>query len=160
MKLIELKASLKQYPDKTLRFVLPTGIRTPPHVHITEVARLDKRFVDCGGTFRTESTCRLQAWFADDTDHRLTAEKLLAIFEKGARLLESEDLEVEVEYEAPFISQFPVSVVETNGELLLVRLGTKHTTCLAEDKCRTPTAEKHPIAFRPLPTLPPQKCCQ
>ena len=159
MKLIELKTSLKQHPDKTLRFVLPTGSKIPPHAHVTEVARLEKRFVDCGGTFRTDSTCRLQTWFADDTEHRLTAGKLLSILDKGANLLESEELEVEVEYEAPFISQFPISATEPNGESLLLRLGTKHTACLAEDKCLPSSTNKQPVSFKPLPTIRTEKCC-
>jgi hypothetical protein len=160
MKLSELKHSLAQHSDRTLRFVLPTGTTIPAHAHVTEVARLDKRFVDCGGTFRTESTCRLQAWFADDTEHRLTAGKLLSIFNKGARILETEDLDVELEYEAPFIAQFPVSSVELNGESLLVRLGTKHTACLAEDKCGvSPLPAKQSISFKPFPELEKAKCC-
>ena len=160
MKLSELKQTLAQHSDKTLRFVLPTGSKIPAHAHVTEVARLDKRFVDCGGTFRTESSCRLQAWFSDDTEHRLTAGKLLSIFNKGARILETEDLEVEVEYEAPFIAQFPVSSVEPNGESVLVRLGTKHTACLAEDKCGvSPSPTKQTIGFKPLPKLETEKCC-
>jgi len=159
MKLIELKACLKQHPQKTLRFLLPTGSKIPPHAHVTEVARLDKRFVDCGGTFRTESICHLQTWFADDTEHRLTAGKLLTILDKGAKLLESDDLEVEVEHEAPFVSYFPITAAEPNGEALLLRLGTRHTACLAEDKCGAPSQSSQAIAFKPLATLQPQKCC-
>lgn len=81
MLLLELKKLLAQNPQNNIRFVLPTGSKIPPHAHVTEVARLDKKFIDCGGTFRTESVCRLQTWFADDTDHRLTAGKLLAILQ-------------------------------------------------------------------------------
>ena len=155
MKLSEFKKLLAQHSEKNLRFVLPTGSKIPLHAHVTEVARIDKRFIDCGGTFRTELTCRLQTWFADDTQHRLGAGKLLAILEKAGSFLETEDLEVDVEYEAPFISQFPISVVELEGNVFVVHLGTKHTACLAEDKCLPPKS----IPYKPLPSFQPSKCC-
>ena len=80
MKLHELKNVLVQNPAALVRFQLPNGDFVPAHAHVTEVARIDKRFVDCGGTFRTDSLCRLQTWFADDVDHRLNAGKLANIF--------------------------------------------------------------------------------
>ena len=73
MNLAELKETLARHATKTVRFVLPTGSKVPPHAHVTEVAQVDKRFIDCGGTERTDSVCRLQTWFQDDTEHRLTA---------------------------------------------------------------------------------------
>src|SRR5271170_6059940 len=123
MMLFELKKLLAENTRQNIRFVLPTGVKIPPHAHVTEVARMDKRFIDCGGTFRTETSCRLQTWFADDTDHRLTAGKLLAILEKLASFLETENLEVDVEHEAPFVSHFPIEKVEVDGEALSIRLG-------------------------------------
>lgn len=159
MKLTELKTALAQHPTTTLRFVLPTGSKVPPHAHVTEVARLDKRFVDCGGTFRTESTCRLQTWFSDDTEHRLSAGKLLKILDRGESLFAGDDLAVEVEYEAPFVSQFPIAAVEAEGDALLVRLDTRHTACLAEDKCLPPAPVTQSLSFKPLPALRPAKCC-
>jgi hypothetical protein len=159
MKLSEFKKVLSSQSDKSLHFVLPTGTKIPVHAHVTDVARIDKRFIDCGGTFRTESVCRLQAWFADDTDHRIGARMLLKVLDKAAGFLESEDLDVDVEYEAPFISQFPISTVEVGEEALLVHLEIKHTTCLAEDICLPPAARK-PSVFKPLPNLEPmKKCC-
>ncbi|MDB6020303.1 MAG: hypothetical protein JWQ04_160 [Pedosphaera sp.] len=159
MKLSELKKTLARHPDKQVRFVLPTGTKIPPHAHVTEVARIDKRYVDCGGTFRTEFICRLQTWFADDTDHRLTSGKLLAILDKAASFLETENLEVDVEHEAPFISQFPLSVVEAEGEKLVVRLGVKHTACLAEDKCLPPALAAKSRLLTAIPDLGQTKCC-
>lgn len=158
MILSEFKKLLSENSDRNIRFVLPTGSKIPPHAHVTEVARMDKRFIDCGGTFRTETSCRLQTWFADDTDHRLTAGKLLAILDKSASFLEAENLEVDVEHEAPFISQFPISSVETAGEGLMVRLGVKHTACLAEDKCLPPTLNKT-STLTPLPNFKQGTCC-
>jgi hypothetical protein len=138
MKLTELKAALASHPDSHLRFLLPDGRAVPAHAHVTEVARIDKRFVDCGGTLRTDAMCRLQTWVADDLHHRLRAGKLLAILGKAASVLQSEDLEVDIEHQAGWISQFPLESVEVrNGELVL-RLTERHTACLAEDKCKVP----------------------
>ncbi|MDB6056468.1 MAG: hypothetical protein JWO95_312 [Verrucomicrobiales bacterium] len=156
MKISEFKKLLVEHSTKNVRFVLPIGSKVPPHAHVTEVARIDKRFVDCGGTFRTESVCRLQTWFQNDTEHRLTAGKLAGILDKAGSFLGKDDLEVDVEYEAPFISQFPIESIEADGESLVLQLGLKHTACLAEDKCMPPK----PISFEAIPTFKaPQKCC-
>jgi hypothetical protein len=159
MKLSDLKQILAQHADKNIRFVLPTGVKIPAQAHVTEVARLDKRFIDCGGKFRSDFTCRLQVWFADDTEHRLTSGKLLGILQKSASFLETENLDVDVEYEAPFISQFPVSIVEAEGESLLVRLGTRHTACLAEDRCLPPALATKSTLLTPLPKAGQTTCC-
>jgi hypothetical protein len=158
MLLSELKKLLSENPGLNLRFVLPTGGKIPPHAHVTEVARIDKRFIDCGGTFRTETVCRLQTWFADDTDHRLAAGKLLAILDQSASFLETENLEVDVEHEAPFISQFPISKVAAANGVLMVELAVKHTACLAEDKCLPPALNKTSILTH-LPNFKQGKCC-
>jgi hypothetical protein len=158
MRLSEFKKILRESAARNIRFVLPTGGKIPPHAHVTEVARIDKKFIDCGGTLRTETTCRLQSWFQDDTDHRLTAGKLLTILEKSAPFLETDDLEVEVEYEAPFIAQFPVEQAGAEGENLVVKLGIKHTACLAEDKCLPPGLKKWSI-LTPMPDFAKGKCC-
>jgi hypothetical protein len=158
MQLSELKKTLAAHAGRNLRFVLPTGSQAPPHAHVTEVALIEKKFIDCGGTFRTDSLCRLQTWFADDTDHRLTAGKLLAILDQSASFLGAADLAVEVEHEAPFVSQFPIDRVEAAGEALAIHLGTKHTACLAEDRCLPPNLNK-PSVLRPLPDFSATKCC-
>lgn len=159
MKISELKKTLAQHPEKNLRFILPTGSKIPIQAHITEVARIEKRFIDCGGTFRTETLCRLQTWFADDTDHRATARMLLKILDKSASFLETEDMDVDVEAETPFVSQFPISEVVAEGDAVTIRLGSKHTACLAEDRCLPPTQNKKPIEFKGIPSLQPSKCC-
>jgi len=158
MKLSEFKKALADHARRNIRFILPTGSKVPPHAHVTEVARMDKRFIDCGGTFRTESLCRLQTWQADDTDHRLTAGKLLAILDQSAAFLGADDLEVDVEHEAPFVSQFPIEKVEVDDGTLMIRLGVKHTACLAEDKCLPPNLNQASM-LTPLPSFKPTKCC-
>jgi hypothetical protein len=156
--LSEFKKVLAGNGNATVRFILPTGTKIPPHAHVTEVARIDKRFIDCGGTRHTETTCRLQTWFQDDTDHRLTAGKLLAVLAKASAILETDDLEVEVEHEAPFIAQFPVAALDTDGTTISIKLGIKHTACLAEDRCCPPNLNKAPVYAR-LPDFTNNKCC-
>ena len=150
MKLTELKKSLNERPDANVRFHLPNGDFVPAHAHVTEVARIDKRFVDCGGTLRNDSLCRLQTWFADDLDHRLTAGKLLKILEKAKSFLESDDLEVDVEHETGYISQFPLESVEVLQDEIILHLAERHTACLAMDKClpaSKPMSDFNPLKF-------------
>jgi len=103
------------------------------------VGRVDRQFLDCGGQMRKTSFCCLQSWVADDEDHRLPAAKLASIMSRALEPLGLSGLPVEVEYEDGFISQFPVTAVET-GDSVLIRLGTKHTDCLAKDVCLPPAA--------------------
>src|ERR1700744_4625978 len=123
MRISEFKKVLSENSGRSIRFVLPTGTKAPPHAHVTEVALIEKKFVDCGGTFRTDSLCRLQTWFADDTDHRLKPAQFLTILDKAASFLGTGNLEVDVEHEAPFVSQFPIDKVEHDGDALSIHLG-------------------------------------
>jgi hypothetical protein len=148
MKLPELKTVLAQNPAARVRFQLPNGEFVPAHAHVTEVARIDKRFIDCGGTLRTDTLCRLQTWFADDVDHRLTADKLLKILTKAESVLLTDDLDVDVEHEVGFITQFPLCTVEAADGEIILRLTERHTACLAMDKCLPPAPA--PSAFSPL----------
>jgi len=78
----------------------------------------------------------LQVWGANDLDHRLETTKLAGIMGVAAGLLGSDDLPVEVEYEEGVISQYPVGGMEVTPSGLLFHLGTKHTACLAPEKCK------------------------
>jgi Family of unknown function (DUF6428) len=135
MKLSAFTALLRQHPDSELTFVLPDGGYIPAHFHITEAGRADKSFIDCGSTLRRTATCSLQAWVADDLDHRLSPAKLAKVLEIAAPLFNGDDLDVEIEYQDGFISQFPVVAGASRGDALLFELGTKHTDCLAKDVC-------------------------
>jgi hypothetical protein len=135
MKLSTFQAHLLQHPDHALTFVLPDGGRIPAHFHITEAGRVDKSFIDCGSTIRTVATCSLQTWVADDLDHRFTPGKLAGVLKVAAPLFRGDDLDVEIEYEDGFLSQFPVLEATTEGRSLLFHLGLKHTDCLAKDIC-------------------------
>ncbi|HEY4953075.1 MAG TPA: DUF6428 family protein [Verrucomicrobiae bacterium] len=162
MKLSQLKSSLDQQPEANVRFHLPNGECVPAHAHVTEVARIDKRFVDCGGTLRNDSLCRLQTWFADDVDHRLTAGKFLKILEKAKSFLVSDDLEVDVEHEVGFISQFPLASIEVSPDEIILHLTERHTACLAMDKClpaSKPAADFNPLTFNFRDQPSSSGCC-
>jgi len=124
-----------------LHLTLPDGSFVPAHFHVTEVGRVQKDFIDCGGTTRSATTCLLQVWVADDTDHRLETTKLAKIMRLAAPLLKAGDLPVEVEYENGTVSQFPVAEAEVTPAGVLLHLGTKHTACLAQDRCGIAAAE-------------------
>lgn len=131
----DFRKSLAASPGLGLRFRLPTGGLTPVHLHLTEVARVEKRFIDCGGTVRTDVSARLQLWAADDTDHRVGCAKALQILGRGADLVVSNGLPMEVEFDFPLLTLFAVvgSVVEGAERVFL--LEGKKADCLAPDVC-------------------------
>ncbi|MES1168594.1 MAG: DUF6428 family protein, partial [Oleiharenicola lentus] len=107
------------------------------HFHVTEVGHIAKKFVDCGGTFRSEETCVLQTYFGSPRDdgHRLTAGRLAHILGLAQTILTDGELPVEIEYEDGIISQFPLTGGGPSDGSLRLQLGLKHTDCLAKDKC-------------------------
>ena len=136
MTITDFKDILTAHPDKTMRFVLPNGKSIPSSYHITEVGRVQKDFIDCGGTVRSSTACMLQAWVAaNDDDHRLEAGKLSVILQLADKLLPDSSLPVEVEFEAPIISQFSVGGSEVDSGGIVFRLENKHTDCLAKESC-------------------------
>jgi hypothetical protein len=132
---VDQLASLLASNPSPVHLMLPSGEFVPAHFHVTEVGRVQKDFIDCGGTTRSTTTCLLQVWVADDTDHRLESTKLAKIIRMAAPLLKSGDLPVEVEYEDGVVAQYPVSDAEVTPAGVLLHLGTKHTDCLAKDRC-------------------------
>jgi hypothetical protein len=136
MNITELKNVLELNPNKSLQFILPNQETIPAQVHITEVGHVRKDFIDCGGTRRSMSSCVLQAWVAaNDEEHTLSAGKLASILKLAGKFLPSDELEVEVEFEAPYISQFPIATAEADPDALVFHLTTKHTDCLAKEQC-------------------------
>ena len=132
---------LVAHPKHHLQFILPEGGRIPIHAHITEVGRIDKTFLDCGATVRKISNLSLQAWVAEDTDHRLPAGKLAEIIDRAAPIIGNEDLDVELEYEDELISQFPVESGTIAETTIVFILGSKHTDCLAKEICLPPSLQ-------------------
>ena len=131
----DFRALLAANPGVKMHFMLPDNSFVPAHYHITEVGRVQKDFIDCGGTVRSLTSCLLQIWVANDTDHRLETTKLAAIMEIATPLLKTDELPVEIEYEEGVISQYPLGGAESTPSGLLLYLGTKHTACLAPEKC-------------------------
>lgn len=151
MTLLEFRTRLEDHPEAILRFQRPDGTSLPIHAHVSEVARVEKHYIDCGGVLRADAFCRLQTWVADDVDHRLNAGKLLGILGKAGPVGLRDDLAVDVEIEVGFVTQMPLeTVVEQGGELLL-RLGLRHTDCLAQDRCQPKAPAPQAIGFRKLP---------
>ena len=136
MNLSEFSTLVSAHPDKLMRFVLPNGKSIPACYHITEVGHVRKDFIDCGGTTRSVSACMLQAWIAvNDEDHRLTAGKLASILQMAGKVLPDGEVPVELEYEAPIISQFTIEASEVAADAIVFRLANKHTDCLAKESC-------------------------
>ncbi|MEO7412860.1 MAG: DUF6428 family protein [Opitutaceae bacterium] len=134
---LALKSALAAAPELPLTVLWPDGDPIEAHFHVTEVGRVQKDFIDCGGTVRRSVTCLLQTWVGEDTDHRITAGNLLKAFAHAAPVLGADDLPVELEYEACNVLQFTVASVERTADRLLIRLGGKHTDCLAKELCGT-----------------------
>lgn len=133
MTLSEVKQNLKQL--ETIAFQLPTGELVPNHFHVTEVGKITKHFIDCGGTVRHEEVVNFQLWNANDYDHRLHPEKLVKIIELSEKTLSiADNLEVEVEYQGQSIEKYGL---DFDGKNFL--LATKQTDCLAKDQCGIPT---------------------
>lgn len=130
--LIEL---LETNEDLLLHVMLPSGVFVPEHFHITEVGRVNKKFIDCGGVCRELTSCSLQVWTAHDVDHKLTSGKLAKIMKMSQKVLGDEDLPLEVEYGVDVISNYVVKDIEKVAKGLLFVLAAKHTDCLAPDKC-------------------------
>ena len=131
MRLDELKEILKN--EETLTFQLPNGELVPKHFHVTEVGKIEKNFIDCGGTIRNESVINFQLWYATDDEHRLGAEKLLNIIKLSEEKLGLTDAEIEVEYQSDTIGKYGLAY--ENGYFLLQ---SKMTDCLAKDNCGIP----------------------
>ena len=142
MKLSEIKQHLNQL--STIGFQLPNGQLVARHFHVTEIGKINKQFIDCGGTTRNEAIINFQLWEANDYDHRLHPEKLIHIIELSEKVLELPDLEIEVEYQGETIGKYGLDFDGVNFILT-----TKKTDCLAKDNCGIP-AEKSKVALSEL----------
>ena len=138
MNLREFQSALASNSDNHLEFQFATGETLAAHFHVTEIGKVTKDFVDCGGTRRTTESCMLQTLVANDTDHRLTAGKLAGVLEKASVLGLDEEVEVEAEVQSDTIGIYSVEAVTepANNGTLRFRLAAKQTACLAPDKCK------------------------
>lgn len=139
MNLSEFKAALKgqEYPT----FKLENGRTLAPHFHLTELGKVTKEYLDCGGKLRQETWLNLQLWEADDFEHRLSATKLLGIIRKTERQLALDDsLDLEIEYQGTTIGRYALA---QEGETFV--LEAKQTDCLAKEACGIPEAVALPL---------------
>lgn len=155
MTLNAFKSLLQAHPEKPFHLHLPGDKTVPICFHITEVAYVQKRFIDCGGKPHTVETCQLQAWVWEDIDHRLLAGKMAGVLDLARTILPAHDLPIEIEYEDAVISQYPVASYTVTDDAVVLNLSHKHTDCLAKELCCPP--QKLSMA---LPQAPATACCE
>ena len=114
----------------------PDGAFVPPHFHITEVGKVEKHFIDCGGTERKESVVNFQLWSSNDVEHRLYPQKTIDIIRLSQQRLQLKDEQIEVEYQGETIGKFALGFDGNYFHLL-----PKQTDCLAKDDCAVPERE-------------------
>ncbi len=135
MKLSEVKELLPNLD--TIEFKLEDNTYVPEHFHVTEIGMITKKFIDCGGTIRTEKKISFQLWDANDFEHRLKPSKLLNIIQLSEKQLGIEDEEIEVEYQNTTIGKYDLTFDGTH-----FILQNKTTACLAQDNCGIPDKKR------------------
>lgn len=134
MKLSQFKSALQlAKPESNPQFLQVNGMAIEAHYHITEIGLILKNYVDCGGVVRQERKASMQVWLANDTDHRLSCEKLLSIIEKSEQLFGLKDEELEVEFQGQTIETYCLNAQDFGFQFVV-----KKTTCLAPDHCGIP----------------------
>ena len=152
MKISEMKQSLDGLDAVTFR--LPNGEYLPAHFHVTEVGLVTKHFIDCGGMERKETVANFQLWEAGDYDHRLAPQKFLDILNLSERILGSEDLDIEVEYQQATIGKF--GLTQDGDDFVLTH---KQTACLAQDACGIPNHQLVALPQAASCCTPGGGCC-
>lgn len=150
MKISELKNHLQNVTS--LNFMLPNGNAIPAHFHLTEIGLITKDFVDCGISIHHDKWATLQIWVANDVDHRLQPKGLLDIIDNSKKIIGTDDLEVEVEYQTDTIGRYGLEFKDDKFVLTV-----KYTDCLAQDKCGIPQ-EKSKVLLSDL-TAEKQSSC-
>ena len=130
MNLADFKRHLER--NKAISFRTSDGTPVPEHFHLTEIGRVTKSFIDCGGTRRDETKVNFQFWEAGDYDHRLTAEKwrkLIALAQEQLDIEDDPSIEVEYQGTGETIGRYSL---EEAGETLVLQ--PVPTACLALKK--------------------------
>lgn len=135
MDFTEFHQTLRDHGPLQIVFRFAAGEKLPAHFHVTEIGKVTKDFIDCGGTRRTAVACVLQTLVADDVEHRLTAMKLSGILDHATTLNITSDSPVEVEIQTETVSVFSLDDFEVTDQQLIFDLKTKQTACLAPDRC-------------------------
>lgn len=150
MNLESLQNLLRKRPDAALEIRLPDGSPVPPHFHVTELGLVTKDFFDCGGTRRQNRAWTVQAWVADDVDHRLTPAKFGRILALHEKLGGGVDLPVRVEYQGATLETYAVASADVGPSRITLALQPVETDCLAKDQCG--------VLPPNLPALPETAC--
>lgn len=156
MKLSTLKEKLQGLD--AIRFKLPDGQYVPAHFHVTEIGKITRDFIDCGGTRRKEAIINFQLFYSTDYDHRLGPQKLTEIIQLSQDVLKLEDAEIEVEYQSSTIGKYRLEFDGTDFQLQNMQ-----TDCLAKDNCGIPQ-EKPKVSLSELKVIqnscsPGSGCC-
>jgi hypothetical protein len=159
MNLFKLKSLLNEHSSRFFRIALPDGNAVPVSFHVTEVGRVQKTFLDCGGKLRESTICQLQVWVGPDYEHRIETGKMAAILNKAKDYLPDENIHVEVEYEERVISQYTISGYEITDDAVVLRLAHKHTECLAPELCGIPAFDRLPPIAGKSSSCGPSGCC-
>lgn len=159
MNLSELKSLLTEHSASHFRIRLPDGAAVPVSFHVTEIGRLHKTFLDCGGKLRESTTCQLQVWVGEDYNHRIETGKMAAILEKAKSILPDDSVPVEIEYEEGVISQYTIREFEKLEDAIVLILANKHTACLAPELCGLPSIDRLPSIGGSAPCCGPKGCC-
>ena len=141
MNLQQFTQFLAENPTCNLLIRLPSGQTVAEHFHITEVGKVTKDFVDCGGVRRSDVACALQTLVANDVDHRLLSDKLLKILGLAEPLALDAEVPVEFEIQGDSVQVFALDQCQVEGSRLIMQLAAKQTACLAPDKCGIGPAE-------------------
>ena len=141
MKLSDLRSALEQSPETVPRFVLPNGDQIPAHAHVTEVGHVVRNFIDCGGQTGQEEKVVLQTHVGSDTEHRLGSDRFAKILELSERVVPSDRLDVEVEYDCCVVAQYPIAEARLDGEHVDLLLSRRRTQCRARERRESATEE-------------------
>jgi hypothetical protein len=141
------------------QFVLPSGHVVPKHFHITEVGTTVRNYIDCGGKIRTEKNINFQLWVANDLHHSLSSNKIKQILDLSQSIIDSNYLEVEVEWQQESIARYGLKPHQNGFELIAL-----HTQCKAEDHCGIPEEQmvyqsESNVNFRVKECKPNTGCC-
>lgn len=136
--LTTFRTTITENPGCSVLIEIAPSVAVAPHFHVTEIGRVVKEFVDCGGKPRSETRCLLQTLVAGDVDHRLDSTKLAGILKLADRLELTGEEPVEIEHQERSISTDDVRSITRDGDTLVIRLEPKQTACLAEDACGIP----------------------
>jgi hypothetical protein len=155
MKLSQFKRALQLLaPQANPSFIQLSGIPVEAHYHITEIGLVLKDYVDCGGVVSQERKASMQIWLANDTEHRLSKEKLLGIIEKSEQLFDLKDEELEVEFQGQTIESYGLSTQDSGFQFI-----AKQTTCLAQDHCGISNAQLPDDLKKNSCCAPNSGCC-